>query len=151
MEKTDFEIMFDEEYKLENLINIFEKDSVLPEKIEDLMRYNLGTGLLFNKWLSKLGRTSIKLNQLKNKLNIIENKIKQKCRYDETFNEHRVIDKTEMLEKIALDSEYISIRESISKLEVIYNLLKDYVEYFKYINAKVSNQVELIKTSLMAY
>jgi hypothetical protein len=151
MEKSNLEILVDDEYKLSNLINDFESDCLLPNTSKELSTSNLGTGLLLSKWHGKYSRVKIRIGELKIQRDSKENEIKQKCRHDKTFNRNTVIDKTEMNEKVEIDEEYILIKTKISKLEAILEYLSSCVEHFRYRNSQIQNQIELIKFINMAY
>lgn len=151
MEKSRLEELFDEEYKIENITKDFEKDSKIPDTAKGLSSYNLNKGFLLNKWISKYSRTSMRVKELETEKNVLENKIKQKCRYDKDFNENRVIDKNEMLEKIYIDEEYQKLQFSLARLKTIQELILFYVEHFKFLNQQISNQIEIIKLETSAY
>ena len=151
MDRTRFEELFDEEYKIENLQEEFNNDCLLPKEINKLSTLNLSNGILLNKWIIKYSRTEFKVKELEIALSKIENTIKQKCRHDTSFNGHRAIDKDERIEKINIDEEYIEIKLKISRLKTILNILQNYVEHFKYRNNQITNQIEIIKLSTLAY
>ena len=151
MDKSKFEELFDEEYKIGYLQKEFEKDCLMPSEISKLSTLNLETGILLNKWISRYTRTKIKVKELEIELDKLENKIKQKCRHDPSFNGHKAIDKHEMLEKINIDEDYISIKLKQVRLQTLLELIQTYVEYFKYRNSHIQNQIEIIKLSTMAY
>ena len=148
---TNLEKLVNDEYKISNLIEDFGKDCIIPNDTKSLSTINLNTGWLLQKWSGKKARTKIALDKLKIKLDTKENSIKQKCRYDTTFNKNRIIDKNEMIEKIAIDEEYIQLKEKIATLNAIYDYLDDCVDHFRYRNGQIENQINIIKFQTMAY
>lgn len=151
MDKSRLEELFDEEYKIATLQEEFKKDCLLPKEINKLSTVNLENGLLLNKWITKYTRTEMKVKELEYELEKLENRIKQKCRHDPSFNGHKAIDKHEMIEKINIDEDYIAIKTKVIRLDTIRKLLLSYVEYFKYRNSHVQNQIEIIKLSTLSY
>lgn len=151
LSRSQLEQDIDGEYKIATLIEEFNKDCSLPKEMDKLSNFNLGKGLLLNKWVGKYTRTTFKVKELKIDIEHLENKIKQKCRHDDVFKNNRIIDKHEALEKIAIDDEYVKLKRKLVRLETIRELLETYIEHFKYMNSQITNQIELIRFSTMAY
>lgn len=141
LKESNLEKLVNDEFKLTKLKEEFEAVSNLKGMTdEELYSATLDTPTYLGRYLNKLAQANIRVAEINDKMTKISDRIKNE--YRKKIERHKVYDKNEMLEMIALDPEYIKLRSQLSRIEPI----RDYVD--KMAQHFLKSREYLIRTAL---
>jgi len=123
-------------------------DMTLPTDADLLANFQLGIGLILEKWLMKFSHYSVKLKKNKNKLKSLEAKIIQEYKRNPAVYNGVLVDEKESRNIVLIHPEYIELLEQINNIEVIMDVIDKAMAQIGSLSFHVNNSVNIAKLQI---
>lgn len=131
-------------FKLSTLEKEFVEDTKFSSDYESTMTANLDTSTILGKWSVRAARIKFRIDELESK--ILERKAKISDDYRKEIANHRVANKNELEDRIALDKEHLGLLNKLYKNQAKAKLIERFAEYIlKNRNYNIGYHIDLMK------
>lgn len=136
---------------ISKILDEIENDLRIPEKLEDLIQYNVGIGLLLKKYEKESLHYIGILEKLERKIEFMEATLEQEYkRNPDVYNGIR-LEKREIDNLILINENHVKLVEKKENIKLICQLYADAKDRILKSAFSIKNQIDAIKISLQAY
>lgn len=156
--KSDIDLMYNstqvKTYETNSKVSIVDlmaelkTDMTLPTDADLLANFQLGIGLILEKWLMKFSQYSVKLKKNKNKLKSLEAKIIQEYKRNPAVYNGVLVDEKESRNIVLIHPEYIELLEQINNIEVIMDVIDKAMAQIGSLSFHVNNSINIAKLQI---
>ena len=131
------------EKNVTKLFNEIKDDFTIPTKLEDLLNYNMGIGLIREKYFKAYSQVLLKEKKLKHRLEVLEAGLIQEYKRNHDVHNGILIQKDEIKNLVQMNPRRIELQQEIVHVEVLLELYTQAMDHIKNISYHVQNQKDI--------
>lgn len=136
------------EMNVTKLFNEIKDDLTIPNKLDDLINFNMGIGLIREKYFKAYAKVLLKEKKLKHRLEVLEAGLIQEYKRNPDVHNGILIQKDEIKNLILTNPRRIELQQEIIHVEVLLDLYTRAMDDIKNISYHIGNQKDLYKFSI---
>lgn len=136
------------EMNITKLFNEIKDDLTIPTKLDDLINFNMGIGLIREKYFKAYAKVLLKEKKLKHRLEVLEAGLIQEYKRNHEVHNGILLQKDEIKNLVQMNPRRIELQQEIVHVEVLLDLYSRAMDDIKNLSYSVGNQKELYKLSI---
>ena len=131
------------ETNVTKLLNEIKEDFTVPTKPDEIINFNMGVGLIREKYFKAYCQVSLKEKKLKHRLEVLEASLIQEYKRNPEVHNGILLQKDELKNLIVINPQRIELQQELLHVEVLLDLYSKAMDEIKNVSFHVKNQKEL--------
>lgn len=136
------------EKNVEKLLKEITYDLTIPNKLDDLINFNMGIGLIREKYFNAYGKILLKEKKLNHKLEVLEAALTQEYKRNPEVHNGILIQKDEVKNLLLINPKRIELQQELIHIKVLLDLYTRAMDEINKISFAITNQKDLYKLQM---
>lgn len=133
---------------VETLLDEIKNDLTVPNKLDDLINFNMGIGLIREKYFKAYAKVLLKEKKLNHKLEVLEAALTQEYKRNPEVHNGILIQKDEIKNLILINPKRIELQQELIHVKVLLDIYTKAMDDVRNISFTVTNQKDLYKLQM---